>query len=654
VKARRILYLAPLVAWAATTSCTDPTLYAEGYQPNEASLTGVVGDLCTDDPLGPAFPLKIAVVLDGGLMGEKDDRAAALQALINQYSGSNISFDIISMGESAQSETNGFTNNAGVLAMAIGGVKGNVTSLRNYEAGVLAATTDIESDALGTSPGLRSRTHYALLFAAQGPPTPSLPDLWCGTNQLIPGSMACTVQFDANFCPMQVPPPADCELNLYEALVSELATFLQNNGALDFLAQFYEVGESARANTLLSGMTLAAKGDFIQQPAAALNMLQAPIIDPNSVFQLREFVVWNANAILRDGVPQPDSDGDGLTDAEEMQIGTDPTNPDTDGDGVGDKIEFSLWYKGSEFNPLVAGIFSQCSNIHKPFPDSDGDGLNDCEEAVEGTDPYLQDTDGDGLNDQLEVLRGVYPLVDDRLFDTDGDGMLNGLELQQGSDPNVSDAAAASIYGYSISVLADVPSGADAGSMPEPLLEPTPIYPFPGVAIEAITGNQAGVVTLQLSPGPPVTLALSDVGSATFGGAQNVSTSGDYTLLSPSGMEMSIEVTAIPLMEEASSVMQVNVTLKESVRSCYHVDIQNIKLLTTLATPAGEGVGRNGVGWNIIQVNMGEVLNGIITAPTIFRVDTLPFQYNAVANTKTPNTAYVTLENTDLTTLLKN
>ncbi|MFT7578424.1 MAG: hypothetical protein ACI9MR_000082, partial [Myxococcota bacterium] len=36
------------------------------------------------------------------------------------------------------------------------------------------------------------------------------------------------------------------------------------------------------------------------------------------------------------GSPNVDSDGDGLTDGEEAQLGTDPCNPDTDGDGVDD------------------------------------------------------------------------------------------------------------------------------------------------------------------------------------------------------------------------------------------------------------------------------------------------------------------------------
>jgi hypothetical protein len=653
---KRFLWLAPLApiafAWIATSSCTDAQLYSPGYIPNEASLTGIEGDLCTDDPNSTAFPLKIAVVVDGGISMLPDNKVAALKALVNQYNGSNVEFDIIAMGQSAQSWTNGFTGNAGSIRSAIQIAGSAVEPLRDYEAGILAATTDIESDALGTAPGLRSRTHYALLFVAQGPPTPSLPDLWCGANQLIPGTAQCTAQFDANFCPNQTPAPADCELNLYTTLVTELASFLQTNGALDFIGQFFELGNDTRTHLILSNMTLAAKGAFLQQPLGMLNLLSTSLINANSIFQLREFVVWNANAILRDGFPQPDSDGDGLTDAEEAKIGTNPTDPDTDGDGVGDKIEYSLEYKGSEFNPLVPAKFSQCSNIPKPFPDSDGDGLNDCEEAVEGTDPYLPDTDGDGLNDQLEVLRGVYPLIDDRLFDTDGDGMLNGVELQQGTDPNVNDAIAAVTYAYSIFTSADGPNGPDGGGALV-LLTPSPLYPFPGVAIEAVSGNQAGTITLQVNPGPPLTLAVSDLNSLTFGGAVNVSKTGEYTLLSPSGTEVTVSLNAQALNLNTSATAQVPVMLTPSNRSCFHVNIQNIHLVSTLATPAGEGVGRQGTGWNLVNINLAEALNGTLTAPTVYRLDTIPFQY-IPPSTKTPSTPFVTVVQTDLTTLLKN
>ncbi|WP_338449705.1 hypothetical protein R4Z09_26730 [Niallia oryzisoli] len=45
-----------------------------------------------------------------------------------------------------------------------------------------------------------------------------------------------------------------------------------------------------------------------------------------------------------------DSDGDGLTDCEERQIGTDAYNPDTDGDGISDYLEVKVY----KTNPLKA------------------------------------------------------------------------------------------------------------------------------------------------------------------------------------------------------------------------------------------------------------------------------------------------------------
>jgi len=87
-----------------------------------------------------------------------------------------------------------------------------------------------------------------------------------------------------------------------------------------------------------------------------------------------------------------DSDDDGITDADEIAIGTDPLNLDTDGD---------LLYDGGE---LVYGT--------DPLnPDTDGDGLSDGEEVyIYLTDPTVADTDGDGVNDYNEVQNGTDPL----------------------------------------------------------------------------------------------------------------------------------------------------------------------------------------------------------------------------------------------------
>src|SRR5690606_14407095 len=59
-----------------------------------------------------------------------------------------------------------------------------------------------------------------------------------------------------------------------------------------------------------------------------------------------------------------DSDGDGLLDSEEAELGTDPFNPDTDGDGLSDGEEVRT-YKTDPLNP-----------------DTDYDGLKDGAEVL--------------------------------------------------------------------------------------------------------------------------------------------------------------------------------------------------------------------------------------------------------------------------------
>jgi hypothetical protein len=97
-----------------------------------------------------------------------------------------------------------------------------------------------------------------------------------------------------------------------------------------------------------------------------------------------------------------DSDGDGLGNETEAIQGTNPNNPDTDGDGYND---------GEDTAPLDSKIF--------PGPDTDGDGISDLvdtdidndglynwEEETLGTNPKNRDSDGDGVSDKEDF----YPL----------------------------------------------------------------------------------------------------------------------------------------------------------------------------------------------------------------------------------------------------
>ena len=127
-------------------------------------------------------------------------------------------------------------------------------------------------------------------------------------------------------------------------------------------------------------------------------------------------VQGNVGTLVGGGGPV-DTDGDGLTDAEEAALGTDPNDPDSDADGLNDGAE------------VAAGTDSL-------DPDTDGDGVNDGDEIANGTDPLDSDSDGDGVSDGDEAANGTDPLNSD----SDGDGVSDGDEVANGTDPLDSDS----------------------------------------------------------------------------------------------------------------------------------------------------------------------------------------------------------------------
>ena len=128
-----------------------------------------------------------------------------------------------------------------------------------------------------------------------------------------------------------------------------------------------------------------------------------------------------------------DSDGDGLTDIEEIMIyHTDPNNPDTDGDGLSDGDEVRI-YGTDPLNPDTDGDgLSDGDEVHKyhtnpRLADTDGDGISDGDEVLKyHTDPLKVDTDGDGISDYDEIFK--YH-TDPLKKDTDGDGLTDYEEI---------------------------------------------------------------------------------------------------------------------------------------------------------------------------------------------------------------------------------
>lgn len=115
-------------------------------------------------------------------------------------------------------------------------------------------------------------------------------------------------------------------------------------------------------------------------------------------------------------IDRADSDGDGLINYLEAWYGTDPESPDTDGDGLGDYLEIA----GLSYDPL--SVDTDGDGTADGDEDYDGDGLTNLQEVGLGTEPTAYDTDMDGLCDGKELEAGSDPLNPDTDGDGAEDG----------------------------------------------------------------------------------------------------------------------------------------------------------------------------------------------------------------------------------------
>ncbi|MEZ5538259.1 MAG: choice-of-anchor L domain-containing protein [Thiolinea sp.] len=141
--------------------------------------------------------------------------------------------------------------------------------------------------------------------------------------------------------------------------------------------------------------------------------------DPNGNRQPEDAVDTDGDGFVdyldRDNLHAPgdDNDKDGLTNEEEVELGSDPDNPDTDGDGINDKVE-----RGDGKTPLDSDEDGVANLLD---PDDDNDGVLTMDENYNGGTPLDDDTDQDNRADYLDD-------------DDDNDGIPTRLEDYNGND----------------------------------------------------------------------------------------------------------------------------------------------------------------------------------------------------------------------------
>lgn len=134
-----------------------------------------------------------------------------------------------------------------------------------------------------------------------------------------------------------------------------------------------------------------------------------------------------------------DTDQDGLSDSYELlRLSTDPTAADSDRDGIGDAVELAMGTDPMDPDTNRDGRLDGAEGRPEAFIDSDNDGLSDELELVLGTDPNRMDSDGDGIVDGMEYLAGFDPLdpTSAPTMPAVGDS-----DLDVAADPQRSDAA---------------------------------------------------------------------------------------------------------------------------------------------------------------------------------------------------------------------
>ncbi len=128
-----------------------------------------------------------------------------------------------------------------------------------------------------------------------------------------------------------------------------------------------------------------------------------------------------------DDLATTDTDGDGLSDADEKRIGTNPQKADTDGDGIADNEELGA--------DLSAPIDTDKDGIIDALDDDDdNDGLSTLLEGKIGTSTLLKDTDGDGINDLKEASIKLDDPEHLEALDTDKDGTIDALDIDDDDD----------------------------------------------------------------------------------------------------------------------------------------------------------------------------------------------------------------------------
>ncbi|MEM7447634.1 MAG: hypothetical protein AAF355_05270 [Myxococcota bacterium] len=524
------------------------------------------------------LPLRLVIVADRGdgplystydPTGERVRDLNTFTQLALQNEGTEMS--VIGFAGRAQKlapEDGNFTRNASELDAAIATLAipqacSALGTCRDYFEGLRSARALIEGDVAESRAGARTLTQYAVLLILSGPQEPVAAE--------------CEGADD----------PDACQSDLEVEAVQEMVELVRDAGALGLKVHVLHLAaDEPAANQALQvrgqRMAFAGGGTYRRlDNVGGLQVSDLTVFQERSPLQVKSLIAFNQNAAISELGPLTDSDGDGLSDADELDVGSDPLRRDTDGDGISDRIETLLFFDPTQLDEPAA-----CRGLDLDA-DRELDGLTDCEEALLGTNANLADTDGDSSPDLVEVYALANYLDSDAAGDYDDDGTSNADELRQHTDPRSADLEAQLDFGYRYELE-------DEGIVQDLLVvRPEEITGF--IEIVASQGTTAGVGVLQYDSFAG-TLAWRDAVDEQSGPAvdleralEEVGEDGFVLLPSSSYLEeegeqgrflrVRIDVRLLPPRDVTESVRVIFQT-----RQCLSYTVRNIRLMPTLET----------------------------------------------------------------------
>lgn len=454
---RNCLTIIAILIGVIASGCSSPEL----ERSQERSKVTLKGEFLTQNPDVINFPVRIIIAIDdSGSMAQSDPvptveppvvppppglRHQAAWEFIDSYRDfESVQFDVIHWNSTIQTTTGGFSRNFDDLREDVfdydntdeTNYTGTLETIENH---FVQEVSEMRNDSAQSANIARMKC--VVLFFSDGAPDP-----WSELSYS----------------------------TLYNRISQMETTLVEEEGVASF--QFNTLFLSAyvrdhpvlynQCQVLMEGMANRGNGIYEEfESADEINFINIADLRLTVEYKVKFVVACNINVRPGNEIVHVDSDGDGLTDEEELDVdlnndgvidddemddATDPTLRDTDGDGLSDYLERRLSVIDALFDPNDPND-SNCP-IGAEEIDRDRDGMTDCEEVVKGTLHTNPDTDSDGLPDGIEFLMGSDPFSSVATDDSDLDDEHDNVEVKHHTNVLVNDGTVRARYSYAYDI----------------------------------------------------------------------------------------------------------------------------------------------------------------------------------------------------------